>query len=103
MPELKHYCPSTPVILVGTKLDVRADPRVNAVLAEKGQPPISTEEGAQLAKEIGAHKYCECSAKEQKGLKQVFDEALRVVLAPPRPKKPARGCLPWRKAASAAA
>ena len=100
MPELRHHRPGTPVILVGTKLDMRGDVNVNAVLAEKGQTPISTAEGAAVAKQIGAHKYCECSALTQKGLKHVFDESIRVVLTPPKPKKSARGCLPWRKCAS---
>jgi Ras-related C3 botulinum toxin substrate 1 len=50
--------------------------------------------GQAMAKEIGAVKYLECSALSQKGLKTVFDEAIRSVLCPEvAPKKPRKGCV----------
>ena len=88
-PELKHHCPNVPMILVGTKLDLRSDPNTVAKLKEKVPPttPITFEEGLDMAKTISAVKYLECSALTQKGLKSVFDEAIRVVLCPPAVKK----------------
>lgn len=79
-PEIKHHCPSTPILLVGTKIDMREDKDCIARLTEKKQSPISYEQGMQMAKEIGAQKYMECSALTQKGLKNVFDEAIRAVI-----------------------
>jgi Ras-related C3 botulinum toxin substrate 1 len=65
-------------------MDMRDDPEAIDRLAMKRSAPISYEQGLMLAKEIGANKYMECSALTQKGLKQVFDEAIRLVLTPPK-------------------
>jgi len=87
VPEISHHCPNAPVIVVGTKLDMREDSDTLQRLQEKKLSPISTDQGNQLAKEIKAVKYMECSALTQKGLKDVFDEAIRAVIAPkPGPK-----------------
>ena len=41
--------------------------------------PIGYSQGVAMCKDIGAVKYLECSALTQKGLKTVFDEAIRAV------------------------
>lgn len=93
-PELKYNCSGVPMVLVGTKLDLRTDPATLQKLQEKDPPttPVSTEEGIELARAIGAVKYLECSALTQKGLKDVFDEAIRVVLSPPPVRTRALSC-----------
>eukprot|EP01104_Vermistella_antarctica_P008622 TRINITY_DN2166_c6_g1_i1.p1 TRINITY_DN2166_c6_g1~~TRINITY_DN2166_c6_g1_i1.p1 ORF type:complete len:220 (+),score=44.78 TRINITY_DN2166_c6_g1_i1:80-661(+) len=92
-PEINHHNPNTPIILVGTKLDLREDKETIDRLAEKKLAPITYQQGQQMAKEINAVKYLECSALTQKGLKNVFDEAIRAVIAPkPVVKKKKGGC-----------
>ena len=46
------------------------------MLGAQGQTPVSPEQGAEVAKEIGA-KYIECSAKTGVGVQEVFHLALR--------------------------
>uniref|UniRef100_A0A6B2LQD0 Uncharacterized protein n=1 Tax=Arcella intermedia TaxID=1963864 RepID=A0A6B2LQD0_9EUKA len=95
-PEVSHHCPNTPIILVGTKVDLREDAGTIEKLASKKQAPISYEQGLQMVQEISAVKYMECSALTQTGLKAVFDEAIRAVLTPQtnakKEKKRSGGC-----------
>uniref|UniRef100_A0A668A1T1 small monomeric GTPase n=1 Tax=Myripristis murdjan TaxID=586833 RepID=A0A668A1T1_9TELE len=92
-PEVRHHCPNTPIILVGTKLDLRDDKDTIEKLKEKKLAPITYPQGLAMAKEIGSVKYLECSALTQRGLKTVFDEAIRAVLCPPPVKKRKRKLL----------
>ncbi|MEQ2226520.1 Rho GTPase protein rac1 [Ilyodon furcidens] len=80
--ELKHHCPNTPIILVGTKLDLREDQDTVDKLKEQNLSPITYPQALAMTKEIGAVKYLECSALTQRGLKTVFDEAIRAALCP---------------------
>lgn len=73
-PEISHHAPNIPIILVGTKLDLREDPETIAKLRERRMQPIQYAQGNQMARDIGATRYLECSALTQKGLKGVFDE-----------------------------
>ncbi|KAF7489077.1 Ras-related C3 botulinum toxin substrate 1 [Sarcoptes scabiei] len=92
-PEISNHCANTPIILVGTKLDLREDPRTLEKLKERKLHPITYPQGLGMAKEIGAVKYLECSALTQKGLKNVFDESIRAVLCPqPKPKRTRHRC-----------
>lgn len=75
-PEVSHYCSKVPIILVGTKLDAREEIYRNNLQYQKNY--VAIEEGLTLAKDINAYNYIECSALTQKGLTNVFDEALRV-------------------------
>ncbi|MES1911974.1 MAG: Rho GTPase protein rac1, variant 3 [Cercozoa sp. M6MM] len=53
IPEVRHHCPRTPLLLVGTKTDLRDDANIRQQLHAKGQTPIEAAEGAQLAERFG--------------------------------------------------
>ena len=78
-PEIEHHAPNVPIILVGTKLDLRDDRATTDGLRSKRMEPVSFEQALSVAKDIRAHKYLECSALTQRNLKSVFDEAIRFV------------------------
>lgn len=86
-PEVHHHCPGVPCLIVGTQIDLRDDSQVIEKLARQKQRPVTNEQGERLARELGAVKYVECSALTQKGLKNVFDEAIVAALEPPVVKK----------------
>ena len=76
-PELHHWCPDVPIILVGTKLDLRDDKEQ----AERATDPVSMEEGLQMQrKNNNVVKYMECSAFTGQGVKEVFEEVARIAL-----------------------
>ena len=82
VPEITHHCPNVPIVLVGNKLDLRDDPATIAHLQSQRYSPVTRAQGLEMAKRINAVKYIECSAKTQKGLKDVFMTAAEVVVSP---------------------
>lgn len=80
-PELTRCCPGVPLVLLGTKLDLRDDQDTFTRLAKASLSPISYEQGVLMAREIGAAKYMECSSLRQIGVKNVFEEVIRVCIA----------------------
>lgn len=75
-PEIKHFSPAVPIVLVATKIDLR-----NEVAEENKESAnfTTTQEGKKLKKKIKAIGFVECSALRQQGLKEVFVEAVRAV------------------------
>ncbi|CAB1319371.1 unnamed protein product [Coregonus sp. 'balchen'] len=85
-PEIKHFCPRTPIILVGCQLDLRyadleAVNRARRPLAKPIKPTdiLPPERGHEVAKELGI-PYYETSIVAQFGVKDVFDNAIRSAL-----------------------
>jgi small GTP-binding protein len=91
-PEIQHHCPGVPIILVGTKTDLRNDQGTIAQLQSKGMSMVTAQQADERVKEIQAVQHMECSAMTQEGLKAVFDEAIRAALSKPVIKKK-KGCI----------
>lgn len=91
IPEIRQHCPDAPILLVGTKLDLRDDANPRGGTSEE-RPPITKSQGQKCAQKIKAVKYLECSALTQQGLKQVFEDAVRAVINP-KPLKQKKSCV----------
>jgi len=97
-PEVHHYIPTVPYMLIGTKIDCRENKQVDPNLGRFD--PVDQATGKKFADEIKALKYLEVSAKTRQGLVVVFQEAMNAVLhargesVPPiaNPKKKGDGC-----------
>merc|ERR1719326_947195 len=84
LPEIRAHCPNTPFLLVGTQCDVRTDKSEQDRLRCTLIDPARAE---QVGSRTGATLVMECSAKTQKGLKDVFVETVEVGLAGRKLKK----------------
>ncbi|CAO1615974.1 unnamed protein product [Parajaminaea phylloscopi] len=87
--EVRQICgPHLPVLLVGCKRDLR-----DSAIA-KGKPLdghfVSREQGNEVAQQIGARSYHECSALLSEGVDDIFEAATRAAMLV-RPGNNARG------------
>ena len=87
IPEIKHFCPNIPVILVGNKKDLRNDEMAIQDLGKKSQKPVTAEEGRSMAEKIKAFEYIECSSKTKEGVNEVFSTATRASLRKKKKKR----------------
>ena len=88
VPEVKHFCPKVPVVLVGCKKDLRTDEETLGLLAADKKVPVSREDGEEMKTKIGAVGYHECSAKTKEGVREVFEAATRAALVSHKPHSP---------------
>ncbi|KAK0741887.1 P-loop containing nucleoside triphosphate hydrolase protein [Apiosordaria backusii] len=79
-PEVLHFCPYTPLILVGLKSDLRYKKTCIDMLKTQGLTPVTTEQGHAVAAKMGA-QYMECSSKEMTGVEEIFERAILTVVA----------------------
>ncbi|EGC30174.1 hypothetical protein DICPUDRAFT_50894 [Dictyostelium purpureum] len=74
--EISHHAPHIPIVLVGTKCDLRGS----------GKPEISNAEAQLLVRELGFSCYVETSALTQTGLSQCFQMAINSTINAPKSK-----------------
>mmetsp|Transcript_17513 Transcript_17513/g.19694 ORF Transcript_17513/g.19694 Transcript_17513/m.19694 type:complete len:200 (+) Transcript_17513:19-618(+) len=77
LPELKTNAQPVPIILVGTKLDLKGN---EEYLAEKGITPVDSSQGDGVSSSLNLAAHIETSALTQKNLKEVFDTAILQVM-----------------------
>jgi Ras family protein A len=68
-PEIRHFLPGVPMLLVGLKADKRG----------KAERAVSPQEAEEAQKKIGADAYVECSAKEGINVNEVFAQTLKTI------------------------
>jgi len=78
--EANERCPKVPIILVGLKKDLREDPEAIEEVRKRSQHFVGRQEAEDIAHEIGARKYLECSSLTGEGVDDVFEAATRAAL-----------------------
>jgi len=76
-PEIRHYIPNVPYMLVGTKLDLREHVKANP---NDEFDLVNPEMGQAMCDEIKAIKYIEASSKTRQNLDKVFHDSFSAVL-----------------------
>lgn len=74
LPEIGQFCPSVSIILVATKIDLRGR---SAPGAANDSTIVTSAEGRDLANDIKAAAYVECSSRRKQGLDEVFEAAAK--------------------------
>ncbi|KAK8038634.1 RHO1 protein [Apiospora rasikravindrae] len=78
-PEVLHFCPYTPLVLVGLKSDLRHKKTCVEMLKTQGLTPVTMDQGMAVAKKMSA-QYMECSSKEMSGVDEIFEKAIDTVV-----------------------
>ncbi|XP_029916180.1 rho-related GTP-binding protein RhoF-like [Myripristis murdjan] len=89
-PEVQHFCPGVPILLVGCKSDLRRDKVLTKNLWASGLAPITYIQGEDARRKINAELYLECSAKCRENVEDIFREATKQALLTTRPSENVR-------------
>ncbi|XP_069509952.1 rho-related GTP-binding protein Rho6 [Ambystoma mexicanum] len=92
--EVLDFCPSTRMLLIGCKSDLRTDLSTLMELSNQKLVPISYEQGCAASKQLGAESYLESSAfTSEKSVHSIFRSASTLCMnkaPPPERKTPVR-------------
>jgi len=66
-------------MLCGLKSDLRTNTRCIDMLKAQGLTPVTTEQGHAVARKMGA-TYMECSAREGRGVKEIFENGITIAV-----------------------
>lgn len=77
LPEIAQFCPNVSIVLVATKIDLRGESGPNAA---DDTATLSPAEGRELANDVSAAAYVECSSRLKQGLNEVFEAAAKAAL-----------------------
>ena len=72
LPEVKHFCPDVPIMIVGLKSDLYAEDNISDF--------VDAFKAEETAKRIGAFVHLQCSSKSQQKVREVFDTAITAAL-----------------------
>mmetsp|Transcript_13774 Transcript_13774/g.16398 ORF Transcript_13774/g.16398 Transcript_13774/m.16398 type:complete len:257 (+) Transcript_13774:224-994(+) len=78
--EMNFHAHETPIVLMGLMSDLRSDESIKTRLADRQLAPIVEEQGHNLAKQLGARCYVECSALTRAGLVEAIEKGIGSVL-----------------------
>jgi Rho family protein len=79
--EIVDHCEGVKLVLVALKCDLRSQEE-DAIIEDNNRKKLITyEEGLAVAKQVGALRYLECSAKKNRGVNEAFTEAARCALS----------------------
>jgi len=79
--EINEHCPGVKIVLCALKCDLREEhEKEDGEPHAPPRPMIQYNEGLEVARQIGALRYLECSAMRNRGVNEAFTEAARVAL-----------------------
>jgi Ras-related C3 botulinum toxin substrate 1 len=92
-PEIKHHTQNVPIVIIGTKFDLRENEEYCKSLKQNGESVVQKSQGEELMKKIKAYGFRECSAKTDRGIKEVFEDAIRAGQTSPSSTAKKGGCM----------